>query len=61
MRLHRNLVFAVIQALDLIYNEQEYADKVVLPLPAPICSAKKSAYTIGQVAGNFPDKILFMG
>ena len=29
MRLHRNLVFAVIQALDLIYNEQEYADKVV--------------------------------
>ena len=29
MRLHRNLVFAVIQALDLIYNEKEYADKVV--------------------------------
>ena len=29
MRLHRNLVLAVIQALDLIYNEQEYADKVV--------------------------------
>ena len=29
MRLHRNLVFAVISALDLIYNEKEYADKVV--------------------------------
>lgn len=29
MRLHRNLVLAVIQALDQIYNEQEYADKVV--------------------------------
>jgi 16S rRNA (cytosine967-C5)-methyltransferase len=29
MRLHRNLVLAVIHALDLIYNEQEYADKVV--------------------------------
>ena len=29
MRLHRNLVLAVIQALDLIYNEKEYADKVV--------------------------------
>jgi len=29
MRLHRNLVLAVIQAIDLIYNEQEYADRVV--------------------------------
>jgi len=29
MRLHRNLVLAVIHALDQIYNEQEYADKVV--------------------------------
>lgn len=29
MRLHRNLVLAVIHALDLIYNEKEYADKVV--------------------------------
>ena len=29
MRLHRNLVLAVIQALDQIYNEQEYADRVV--------------------------------
>lgn len=29
MRLHRNLVLAVIHALDLIYNENEYADKVV--------------------------------
>lgn len=29
MRLHRNLVLAVIQAIDLIFNEQEYADKVV--------------------------------
>ena len=29
MRLHRNLVLAVISALDLIYNEKEYADKVV--------------------------------
>ncbi|MCA0932134.1 class I SAM-dependent methyltransferase [Lutimonas saemankumensis] len=29
MRLHRNLVSAVVHALDLIYNENEYADKVV--------------------------------
>lgn len=29
MRLHRNLVFAVIDALNLIFNEGEYADKVV--------------------------------
>lgn len=29
MRLHRNLVFAVIDALNLIFNENEYADKVV--------------------------------
>jgi len=29
MRLHRNLVFAVIDALYLIFNEKEYADKVV--------------------------------
>ncbi len=29
MRLHRNLVFAVIDALNLIFNEKEYADKVV--------------------------------
>jgi 16S rRNA (cytosine967-C5)-methyltransferase len=29
MRLHRNLVLAVIQAIDLIFNEQEYADRVV--------------------------------
>ncbi len=29
MRLHRNLVFAVIDALHLIFNEQHYADKVV--------------------------------
>ena len=28
-RLHRNLVLAVINALDLIFNEKEYADKVV--------------------------------
>ncbi len=28
-RLHRNLVFAVINSLDLIFNENEYADKVV--------------------------------
>ncbi len=28
-RLHRNLVFAVINALDLIFNENEYADRVV--------------------------------
>ena len=29
MRLHRNLVFAVIDALHLIFNENEYADKVI--------------------------------
>ena len=29
MRLHRNLVMAVINALDQIYNQEEYADKVV--------------------------------
>ena len=29
MRLHRNLVLAVINALDQIYNQGEYADKVV--------------------------------
>lgn len=29
MKLHRNLVFAVIEALNLIFNEGEYADKVV--------------------------------
>lgn len=29
MRLHRNLVFAVIDALNLVFNEQEYADKVI--------------------------------
>ncbi len=29
MRLHRNLVFAVIDALHLIFNEQQYADKVI--------------------------------
>ena len=29
MRLHRNLVFAVVDALSLIFNEGEYADKVV--------------------------------
>ena len=29
MKLHRNLVFAVIDGLDLIFNEDEYADKVV--------------------------------
>ncbi len=29
MRLHRNLVFAVIDAIKLIFNEGEYADKVV--------------------------------
>jgi len=29
MKLHRNLVFAVIDALNLIFNETEYADKVV--------------------------------
>lgn len=29
MKLHRNLVFAVIDALNFIFNENEYADKVV--------------------------------
>nr|WP_299389118.1 methyltransferase domain-containing protein [Allomuricauda sp.] len=29
MRLHRNLVFAVIDALHMIFNEKEYADKVI--------------------------------
>ena len=29
MKLHRNLVFAVIDGLNLIFNENEYADKVV--------------------------------
>ncbi|HET8737798.1 MAG TPA: RsmB/NOP family class I SAM-dependent RNA methyltransferase [Pricia sp.] len=29
MKLHRNLVFAVIDALHLIFNEEQYADKVV--------------------------------
>lgn len=29
MRLHRNLVFATIDALHLIFNEGEYADKVI--------------------------------
>lgn len=29
MRLHKNLVAAVIEALDAIFNKQEYADKVV--------------------------------
>ena len=29
MKLHRNLVFAVIDGLDLIFNENQYADKVV--------------------------------
>jgi len=29
MKLHRNLVFAVIDGLDLIFNEGKYADKVV--------------------------------
>ena len=29
MKLHRNLVFAVIDGLDLIFNEEQYADKVV--------------------------------
>ncbi len=29
MKLHRNLVFAVIDALNFIFNEGEYADKVV--------------------------------
>ena len=29
MKLHRNLVFAVVDALNLTFNENEYADKVV--------------------------------
>ncbi len=29
MRLHRNLVFTVIDSMKLIFNEEEYADKVV--------------------------------
>jgi 16S rRNA (cytosine967-C5)-methyltransferase len=29
MKLHRNLVFAEIDGLDLIFNQEEYADKVV--------------------------------
>ncbi|WP_222984492.1 RsmB/NOP family class I SAM-dependent RNA methyltransferase [Flagellimonas meishanensis] len=29
MRLHRNLVFAVIDALNMIFNQGEYADKVI--------------------------------
>ena len=29
MKLHRNLVFAVVDALGFIFNEEEYADKVV--------------------------------
>ena len=29
MKLHRNLVFAVVDALNFIFNEGEYADKVV--------------------------------
>ncbi len=29
MRLHRNLVFAVIDALSMIFNDEEYADKVI--------------------------------
>ena len=32
MKLHRNLVFAVIDGLNLIFNENEYADKVVQKL-----------------------------
>lgn len=32
MRLHRNLVFAIIDGLNLIFNENEYADKVVQKL-----------------------------
>lgn len=32
MRLHRNLVYAVIDGLNLIFNEGEYADKVVQQL-----------------------------
>lgn len=29
MRLHRNLVFAVVDSLHLIFNENQYADKVI--------------------------------
>ena len=29
MKLHRNLVFAVVDALEMIFNENQYADKVV--------------------------------
>jgi len=29
MRLHRNLVFAIVDALNMIFNEGEYADKVI--------------------------------
>ncbi len=32
MRLHRNLCFAVIDGLHKIFNENEYADKVVQQL-----------------------------
>ena len=32
MRLHRNLVFSVIDGLNLIFNEGDYADKVVQKL-----------------------------
>ena len=32
MRLHRNLVFAVIDGLNQIFNEEAYADKVVQKL-----------------------------
>ncbi len=32
MKLHRNLVFAVIDGINLIFNENEYADKVVQKL-----------------------------
>jgi 16S rRNA (cytosine967-C5)-methyltransferase len=29
MRLHRNLVFTVLDSLHLIFNEGQYADKVI--------------------------------
>jgi len=29
MRLHRNLVYTVIESIKLVFNEDEYADKVV--------------------------------
>ncbi|HCY83338.1 MAG TPA: RNA methyltransferase, partial [Xanthomarina gelatinilytica] len=32
MRLHRNLCFAVIDGLTLIFNEDKYADKVIQQL-----------------------------